>query len=86
MSPLERVMELVAYGWIGECKHHQKEAQDYPGDDDCGKGDLCQLLGVLLRSRVMETHGRQAMDIFTSAHSDEENQPDGSRNAAAGVH
>ena len=86
VGPFEGIVELVAHAGVGKCEHYQKEAQNYPGDDNGGKGDLCRVLAVLLRSGLSGTYGRQAMDVFTSAHSDEENQPDGSGNTTAGVH
>ena len=86
VSPLKGIMELSTYAGVGEDEHHQKEAQDDPGDNDGGKGDLSQMLAKFLRPGLRGTYGRQTMDVFTSAHSDEENQPDSTRNATAGVH
>jgi hypothetical protein len=41
VSPLKGVVELVTQTGVGEDEHHQKEAQDNPGNDDGGKRDLC---------------------------------------------
>ena len=86
LSPLEGIVELVAHAWVDEDEHHQKEAQNDPRDNDSGKRDLCQMSEMLLRSGSRGTYGRQAMDVFTSGHSDEENQPDSAGNTTARVH
>ena len=44
------------------------------------------MISSVLKPGPRETYGGQAMDVFASAHSDEEDQPDSSRNTTAGVH
>ena len=41
MSPFEGIVELVAHGGVSEDEHHQKEAQDDPGNNNGGEGYLC---------------------------------------------
>ena len=50
MSLLKGIVELGARGRVCEEEHHQREAQDDPGDEDSGKGYLCRLSVMFLRT------------------------------------
>jgi hypothetical protein len=40
VGPLKRVVEFDTYIRVSKNEHHREEAQDDPGDDDGGEGDL----------------------------------------------
>lgn len=86
VSPLKAVVELFTHTGVGEGDHHQMEAQHDPGDDNSGERDPGRQLTLTLQFWMEGTYERQFVDVFMSGHSDEEDQPDCTRNAAARVY